>query len=294
MEIGSLQQYIDTIEKLKQNYTYSAPIYGNPSYGYQTFTPKFIYRGHSNHEEYKVLPGVLRWRANSLGFTTTEYSQMEYNILADFISDASRFIKDVPSGDISAWLEIAQHFGVPTRLLDFTQNPLVALYFACADLKEIQASVWIINEPVYNKIFFGEAPIVQASKSQFFVSKIVSDEIVNQDFLPHENQNYIQYPWIYKPYYREERMDLQSSIFLLWGANRGELTAFMLPEYYMFASSIVTNKETGVIGNILIPGNRKRALIDQLNLCGINEKLIYPGLDGVGRYIREKYSSRPL
>jgi len=46
------------------------------------------------------------------------HSQIEFNVLADFISEACRFVKDIPSGDISAWLEIAQHFGVPTRLLD--------------------------------------------------------------------------------------------------------------------------------------------------------------------------------
>lgn len=292
MEIHSIQEYIDIIEKLKKNYTYSAPISGNPLFGYQTLTPKFIYRGHGNHKEYDLLPGIFRWRNVSEGYSTTEYSQMEYNVLTDFISEACRFIKDVPSGDIPAWLEIAQHFGVPTRLLDFTQNPLVALYFACSDLQNTQASVWIINEPVYNSIFFGELPIVQAAKSQFFVSKIVTDEIVQQDYLQHNNDNYIQYPWIYKPYYREERMELQSSIFMLWGANRQKLTDFMQPNFYMSTSDSIENAATGVIGSILIPGDKKQNIMKQLNLCGINEKFIYPGLDGVGRYIKQKYSSK--
>lgn len=290
MEISSLQDYINIIEKLKQNYTYSAPISGGHLLGGQTFTPKFIYRGHGNHEEYGLLPGIFRWRKVCEGHFTTEYSQMEFNVLTDFISEACRFIKEVPSGDIPAWLEIAQHFGVPTRLLDFTQNPLVALYFACSDLRNTQASVWIINEPAYNKIFFGELPIVQASKSQLVVSKIVTDEIVQQNFMQHDNNSYIQYPWIYKPYYHEERMNLQSSIFMLWGANRRKLTDFMQPSYYMSDVDLVENKDTGVIGYILIPGDKKRSIIEQLNLCGINEKFIYPGLDGVGRYIKKKYS----
>lgn len=292
MEILSVQDYINVIEKLKQNYTYSAPIGGNALFGNQTIHPKFIYRGHGNHSEYDLIPGIFRWRKISEGYSTTVYSQLEYNILTDFISEACRFVKDVPSGDIPAWLEIAQHFGVPTRLLDFTLNPLVALYFACSDLRDTQASVWIINEPAYNRIFFGELPSIQASKSQFIVSKIVTDELVQQDYLQHDSDSFIQYPWIYKPYYWEDRMNLQSSIFMLWGANRRKLTDFMQPGYYMSDMDQVENKDTGVIGNILIPGDRKRDIVEQLNLCGINEKFIYPGLDGVGRYIKQKYSSR--
>ena len=56
----------------------------------------------------------------------------------------------------------------------------------------------------------------------------------------------------------------------------------------------IKNQECGVICNILIPGDRKRELLEQLNLCGINEKLIYPGLDGVGRFIKQKYSDKRL
>lgn len=87
-------------------------------------------------------------------------------------------------------------------------------------------------------------------------------------------------------------MNLQSSIFMLWGANRRKLTDFMQPEFYMSDAEQVENKDTGIIGNILIPGDKKNEIIKQLDLCGINEKFIYPGLDGVGRYIKQKHSSR--
>ena len=87
-------------------------------------------------------------------------------------------------------------------------------------------------------------------------------------------------------------MNLQSSIFMLWGANRRKLTDFMEPRFYMTDKDQVENKDTGVIGNILIPSNKKHEILEQLNLCGINEKFIYPGLDGVGRYIKKKYSSK--
>lgn len=294
MEIDSVQKYLDIIEKLKHNYTYEEPACPNILFPKQVYVPKFIFRGHGDHKNYKILPGIFRTHNPSYGVVATMYSQMEYNVLHDFISEACKYVKDVSVNDIPAWLEIAQHFGVPTRLLDFTENPLVALYFACSDLTDKQASVWVINEFTYNKIFFGEAAIVSAEKSRCCISQIITDEIVQQNYQNHDGRCYIQYPWIYKPCYREERMNLQSSVFMLWGARRQELTSFMESKHFMSDENDIKNQECGVICNILIPGDRKRELLEQLNLCGINEKLIYPGLDGVGRFIKQKYSDKGL
>lgn len=292
MEICSVQHYLDIIENLKSNYTHSVNNAPNIMFNQQTYTPRFIYRGHGNHADYKLIPGIFRWKQISTGHYSSEYAQLEHNILYDFISEACRFMPNISDDNICEWLEVAQHFGVPTRLLDFTQNPLVALYFACSDLQDINASVYIINETAYNKVFFGENALVLATKSQYYISKIITDEVIWQNYLSHDDPQYIQYPWIYKPYYLEERMTTQSSIFMLWGAQRQELTYFMKPEYWMSNENNPNNKEIGIIYYILIPGNKKAEILKQLNLFGINEKFIYPGLDGVGRFIKKKYSAR--
>lgn len=286
MEINSLQQYMDVLEKLKSNYTYTV---GNNLLS-STYEAKFIYRGHGNHASYDLLPGVFRWKYTAHGQTTI-YSQLEYNILTDFISEACRYMPGIPEGNIVAWLEIAQHFGVPTRLLDFTENPLIALYFACCSLSDVEASVWVINEPEYKRKFFDIPFITESDKSEATVFQIVDTELVNK-FHPPQNAVHIPYPWIYKPRYREERMNTQASQFMIWGAKQGKLTDFMQPSYYMRDDEDVCNKETGIICSILIPASEKRKLLSQLDICGVNEKTVYPGLDGVGRYIQRKYSSK--
>ena len=76
MEIHSVQVLINTIEKLESNYTYSCSIAPNTVFGNMEYAPHFIYRGHSNHEKYTFLPGVLREETTSSG-TTTKYSQLD-------------------------------------------------------------------------------------------------------------------------------------------------------------------------------------------------------------------------
>ncbi len=92
------------------------------------------------------------------------------------------------------------------------------------------------------------------------------------------------YPWIYKPHYREERMHLQESIFMLWGSYQGAFTANISEKEYM-STGIVENADGGVLCSILIPAGNKKELLNALHSCGVNEKFIYPGLDGIGKYI---------
>lgn len=287
MEVHSIQEYISLLEKLEKLYTFRTS--NNVSVGWIpnfTYKPHFIYRGHGDYR-YTILPGIFRSKNGPEGIEA--YSLFEHNILQDFISETCRYEPKISENDIGAWLEIAQHFGVPTRLLDFTENPLVALYFACSDAITANATVCLINEPEYNRKFFGMYRAVQATESNYNVNRIITDEIISQDFAQHVGLGqYIQWPWIYKPHYREERMNMQQSVFMLWGADRRPLEQFMAPDDYIVDEN-VQNSACGVIGKIQIKHEDKEKILRQLALCGINEKYIYPGIDGIGRYINKKY-----
>lgn len=60
MKVQSVQEYLSIIEELEKNYTYSVQAAPKAIFGSQTYTPHFIYRGHSNHKDYKLLPGIFR------------------------------------------------------------------------------------------------------------------------------------------------------------------------------------------------------------------------------------------
>lgn len=287
MTINNIQDYINAIEKLKNKYTYETG--GMNSY---VVEPQFLFRGHGNHKKYKLEPNILRTKKTQYGFTT-QFSRLEYNILSDFISEARAYERNVFDTDIQAWLEIAQHYKVPTRLLDFTENPLVALYFACRSKSENIASVWIIDEMAYENNFLNISYIKLASDSQTIVSNIIEREI--RLWGKPERNNYLdfEYPWIYKPYYRDERMKLQSSIFMIWGSRECALTEMISEHNYMNMddNEVITSDSPAFLYALEINPERKSEILKQLDMLGINEKFIYPGLEGVGKTIAKKYSA---
>lgn len=92
---------------------------------FQTYDPQFtIYRGVSNIEHELVTTlGRIELKDNET------YEQVEKRTLQTFKERAIPFLTTTPSNDWE-WLALAQHHGLPTRLLDWTRNPLVALYFS--------------------------------------------------------------------------------------------------------------------------------------------------------------------
>lgn len=65
----------------------------------------------------------------------SRYIELERYVLNEFKRRSRFFLSSLPQNDWE-WLILAQHFGVPTRLLDWTENPLVALYFAVRNLNQ--------------------------------------------------------------------------------------------------------------------------------------------------------------
>ena len=101
------------------------------------------YRGHYNRE-WKLLPSLLREKK----------SLDEKNLIKKFKQNATMLINPRPDNWFD-WLFIMQHYGVSTRLLDWTESPLIATYFALNDEnqnKNADGRLWILLPVELNKL----------------------------------------------------------------------------------------------------------------------------------------------
>lgn len=126
------------------------------------------FRGHAK-SEYKLLPSLAR-NARAL--------EREALLSKRFKQNAYPFRQSPPQGEWE-WLFLMQHYGIPTRLLDWTESPLVALYFAVNDAGEKGAEsdghIWALLPAKYNFEIPRLRPAVSVDIPCFGVDKVLDD-----------------------------------------------------------------------------------------------------------------------
>src|SRR5207302_1424434 len=103
------------------------------------FRSPFAFRGQSRASD-NLASGLLRLAAGR-----PNVARLELHLLRNFRKYA--YGLGVTTDSIWHWLALVQHPGLPTRLLDWTYSPLVALHFATNDLADMtaDATVWMVN-----------------------------------------------------------------------------------------------------------------------------------------------------
>lgn len=101
---------------------------------------EFVYRGVTD-VEHQLIPSVGRGASDLQGILKTEA-----DLLWLFKSHARPLLGFQPKSDWE-WLALAQHHGLPTRLLDWTRNPLVGLFFACRSGTESDGTLYCLHAP---------------------------------------------------------------------------------------------------------------------------------------------------
>ena len=118
---------------------------------------RWVFRGHSK-ETHSLVPYV--GRAPS---TSRDRGKFESSLFNMFCREARAHVDPLPTSPWE-WLALAQHHGLPTRLLDWTDNPLVALYFAVRKHDDCNGRFFALNLPK-------KASEATLSKSPFRIEK---------------------------------------------------------------------------------------------------------------------------
>jgi hypothetical protein len=181
----------------------------------------------------------------------------ERRMFEEFKLLSKSFLTREPSSELE-WLAVAQHHGLPTRLLDWTENPLTAAFFATnkkPDKGQTHSVIWALSFE---------------RESVLFVKDHINFNISNQKGIK-----------FYKPANITDRISAQMGWF--------SIHQFKGQGFYLQAESI--EDETVRINKILIPAECIEEFNYRLNVCGINEYTIYKDLDSLSRYLYDKYKN---
>ena len=239
-------------------------------------TVGFAYRGISN-KEYKLRPRVLNEK-----ICTVDHENYRKPLLT-FQRESSSYLRNICGNDELSWMLYAQHYGVPTRLLDFSTNPLVALYFACQD-QTADGALWIINIDTYEYETVTEYMLFHDLDEWSY------DQYLN--IISNSNNNEMIAPIYITPEYIDIRMNAQASRFMLWPNKRFDFEDIVGNNYMTLDTPDSDEFYREYALKLIIPKSCKSGILYELDLLGTNEKNLFPGLDSIGKYINFLYTKK--
>jgi hypothetical protein len=217
----------------------------------------------------------LRTSLHRLGGPT---SRTEGHLLRNFRKYARR--EAVPDGGIWNWLAVAQHHGLPTRLLDWTYSPYVAMHFATDNIERFDTDgvIWSIDYNRTNELL----PRVlkeQLDEEGSFVftaemlSRVASTLHELDALTPGEFLLFFEPPSI------DNRIVNQFALFSLLSSPEARLDRWLerLPD---------------AARRLVIPAGLKWEIRDKLDQGNINERVLFPGLEGLSRWLKRYYMPR--
>ena len=200
---------------------------------------------------------------------------LEEHILRNFIR-YSRPHFDPPPGNEWELLFAAQHHGLPTRLLDWSYSPLVAAHFATADPGDRDRAVWRLEwRRVHRTFGFPELALLIDDLERFCGT--------DGRFSPWElfarRTEARPFACMLEPPSLDERIIVQSAVFTVCSDKTQTFDAFL--ERHALADALT---------RFLIPAAEVARVRDQLDLIGMDERRLFPDLDGVAARMRRYYS----
>ncbi|MCB0588919.1 MAG: FRG domain-containing protein [Phaeodactylibacter sp.] len=175
------------------------------------------------------------------------------------------------------WLALAQHHGLPTRLLDWTYSPYVALHFATADFTNYkkEGMIWAVNY-VDSKAYLPDqlARIIEDEGSHIFTAEMLEREVATLPQLERLKKD--EFALFFEPPSIDDRIVNQYAVFS------------MMSNPNILISEWLKGKEVSYF-RIVIPASLKWEIRDKLDQSNINERVLFPGLDGLATWLKRHY-----
>jgi hypothetical protein len=206
------------------------------------------------------------------------YEKMERHLLRNFRKYAH--LSNVEDDSVWNWLSLAKHHGLPTRLLDWSFSPFVAMHFATANIERYDrdAAIWKANYIKVHQYLPKElkAVLEQEGSDVFTVemlSKVV-DTLKTLDTLCDA-----EFAVFFEPPSMDERIVNQHALFSMMTNARATLNRWL-------------EQDASLCRKVIIPADLKWEIRDKLDQANITERVLFPGLDGLSAWLKRQYSQR--
>ncbi|MGI6348299.1 MAG: FRG domain-containing protein [Eubacteriales bacterium] len=240
---------------------------------------QMIYRGHSD----------IDWSLIPSAFRNSKHIKNERLYLKEFLRQLPNETENLDYFDV---LVKAQHYGIPTRLLDFTLNPLIALYFACSSNEDRDGMViCILNQGLFSQqdlsikvlmhyIFRFKHGYSWSDKNTELLQQSLSKDPSVFEEINSEEINKIlssDRPIFVSPKLKNNRIQVQNGLFALFNTplqknNQSYNLKFELLDTYNICEP---NKHK----QIIVSKESKASIRRELDSIGINEAYLFPGLE---------------
>ena len=234
-----------------------------------------VFRGHAD-KAWDLEPSLMRLKKD---VDQEDYERLESAIYFDFVTYSAKYSRLSSSWEV---LFEMRHHGLPTRLLDWSENFSMALYFALVD-DAPSPTIWMLNPYRLNELTMGEASLtnpiagLKFNYEDGFLDEAVAKTEIDNVVPSNDKPTPFTKPIAIVPPLSSDRLFAQKGLFTLQG--KGNDTPLNLE-----------NGLSGCFEKFTLP---QAALPDAYAFCqlsGVNEFTAYPDLDGLARHLKTKYN----
>jgi hypothetical protein len=213
---------------------------------------------------------------SSLARLSEDYPRLERHLVRNFRKYAHR---EAPGPTMWDWLSLAQHHGLPTRLLDWTFSPLVALHFATASWADDEAILWAVDCEGAHELLPGPLrTALEREGSLVFTTEMLAAAAGDLDRFDSltEDEPFVLF---FEPPSLDERIVNQAAVLSAISDATHHMEEWLAAQPDLWRAW-------------RIPPALKSEARERLDQAHVNERVLLPGLDGLAAWLRRYYSPR--
>jgi hypothetical protein len=213
---------------------------------------------------------------SSLARLSEDYPRLERHLIRNFRKYAHR---EAPGPAMWDWLSLAQHHGLPTRLLDWTFSPLVALHFATASWPDDEAVLLGVDTDGAHELLPSTLSAAYDREGSMVFTTEMLDELAPDLERFDELTEDDPYVVFFEPPSLDERIVNQAAVLSAISDARCHMEDWMDAHPALWRAW-------------RIPPDVKSQVRERLDQAHVNERVLMPGLDGLAAWLRRYYSPR--